>query len=132
LDRNRGEIAEARAARDLAAVRMLALQAHIYGDIAAAARAESIAQDNVTAARRQLEAAQHQVGQVELGVRLGALDALERSGAELIALRAELELLDLESELQAARDALEDVLRTPLSGPELALAASLSATVSGS
>lgn len=132
LDRNRGEIAEARAARDLAAERMLALQAHIYGDIAAAVRAESIAQDNVAAARRQLEAAQHQVGQVELGVRLGALDALERSGAELIALRAELELLDLESELQAARDALEDVLRTPLSGPELALAASLSATVSGS
>ena len=40
VNRNRGEIAEARAARELAGKRMLALQADIYGDIAAAERAE--------------------------------------------------------------------------------------------
>jgi outer membrane protein TolC len=130
FDRNRGEIAEARAARDLAAERMLALQARIHGEIAAAVRAESIARDNVEAARRQLEAAQRQMRQVELGVRLGALDTLDRSGAQIVALQAELALLDLRSELQAARNALEDGLRAPLSGPELALAASISAGAS--
>jgi outer membrane protein TolC len=127
VDRNRGEIAQARAARDLAGERMLALQARIYGEIAASEHAEGIARENVAAAQRQLEAAHHQLQQAELGVRLGAIDSLERAGAQLLALRAELELLDLRSELQAARNALEDGLRAPLSGPELVLAPAVSA-----
>lgn len=119
---NRGEIAEARAQRDLAAQRMLALQALIYGDIAAAQSTESIARENAAVAARQLEVARRQAGQVELAVRLGAADILERIAADIVALEAELALVDLRAELQSARDALEDALRSPLSGPELGLA----------
>jgi len=54
---------------------------------------------------------------------LGATDLLEQLGAQIIATQAELEVLQMRAQLQAARNNLEDVLRTPLSGPELALGA---------
>jgi outer membrane protein TolC len=57
LNRNKGEIAEARAGRELAGQHMLALQADIYGAIVAAERAENIARASAGAAERQLEAA---------------------------------------------------------------------------
>jgi outer membrane protein, heavy metal efflux system len=125
LNGNKGEIAEARAGRDLAGQRMLALQADIYGEIAAAGRAERIARVNIAMAERQLKAARQQEQQIVLGVRLGALDSLEQLGAEIVAMRAELEVLEMRAELQTSRNILEDVLHTPLSGPELAMAASV-------
>jgi len=118
---NRGEIAEARAGRDLAGQRMLALQADIYGEIEAAGRAERIARMNAETAELQLKAAQKQAQQADLGVRLGALDSLEQLGAQIAATRAELEVLEMRAQLQASRNALEDALRTPLSGPELTM-----------
>ena len=119
---NQGEIAEATAGREAAGRRMLALQADIYGDIAAAERAELTARTNLEAAERQLKAARQQLAQTELGVRVGALDSLERIGAQIIATRAELELVRMRAQLQVSRNALEDALRAPLSGPEIALA----------
>ena len=47
---------------------------------------------------------------------------MERVGAEILAIRAELEVLEMRAQLQTARNNLEDVLHTPLSGPEVALA----------
>jgi cobalt-zinc-cadmium efflux system outer membrane protein len=128
---NKGEIAEARAGRDLAGQRMLALQAGIYNEIAAAGRAEHIARLNADAAERQLQAARQQEKHADLGVRLGALDAPEQIGAQILATRAELELLEMHAQLQISRNHLEDVLHTPLSGPELALAKSVSGAAGG-
>jgi outer membrane protein, heavy metal efflux system len=128
---NKGEIAEARAGRDLAGQRMFALQADIYGEIAAAGRAEHIARVNADAAERQLQAARLQEQQIDLGVRLGAQDALELTGAQILVTRAELELLQMRAQLQVARNHLEDVLHTPLSGPELALAKSVAVVPAG-
>ena len=119
---NRGEIAEARAGRELAAQRMLALQADIYGEIAAAERAERLARLNIDAAQRQLQAAQQQSRQAQIGQRVGAIGAAEAAAANLLVLRAQLELLEMRTQLQESRDGLEDVMRTPLSGPELGLA----------
>lgn len=124
LNGNKGEIAEARAARELAGKRLLALQADIYGEITAAERAENLARASAATAERRLETARRQVQQSELGLRLGEADALERVGAEILAIRAELEVLEMRARLQAARDDLEDVLHAPLSGPEIALAKS--------
>jgi outer membrane protein TolC len=121
---NKGEIAEARAARELAGKRLLALQADIYGEITAAERAESLARMSAATAERRLATARRQMQQSELGVRLGESDILERVGSEILAIRAELEVLDMRARLQAARDDLEDVLHAPLSGPEIALAKS--------
>ena len=123
--RNQGEIAEATAAREVAAQRMLALQAAIYGDIEAAERAEQVALANIDAAARRHEAAQQQLQHADLALRLGAVDRMEHTGADVLALRAELETVQAHAQMQAARNALEDALHAPLSGPELALVLSL-------
>jgi len=127
---NKGEIAEARAGRELAGQRMLALQADIYGEIVAAERAESIARQSADAAERQLQAALGQRRASDLGFRLGATDLQDQLSAEIITLRAELEVVQMREELQNSRNSLEDVLRAPLSGPELALAKSMASIVS--
>jgi outer membrane protein, heavy metal efflux system len=127
---NRGEIAEARAGRELAGQRMLALQDDIYGEIIAAERAESIARQSTDAAERQLQAAQRQKQASDLGFTLGAADRQDQLSAEIIIIRAELEVVQMRAELQNSRNSLEDALRAPLSGPELALAKSMSSIVS--
>jgi cobalt-zinc-cadmium efflux system outer membrane protein len=131
LNRNRGEIAEARAGRELAGQRMLALQADIYGAIVAAERAEHIARASADAAERQLEAARRQKQTADLGVSLGAADVQDQVAADILAMRAELEVIEMRAQLQNSRNNLEDVLHAPLSGPELALAKSMSSIVSG-
>ncbi len=131
LNRNRAEIAEARAGRELAGQRMLALQAGIYGEIAAAERAEHIARASTDAAERQLEAARRQKQTADLSFRLGAADIQDQVGVEILSMRAELEVLEMRALLQTSRNHLEDVLHAPLTGPELALVQSMSALVSG-
>jgi outer membrane protein, heavy metal efflux system len=132
FNRNRGEIAEAHADRELAGQRMLALQADIYGQIEAALRAERIARQSADAAERQLQAARRQKEQIDLGLRLGSTDVQEQIGAEIFVTRAELEVVQLRAQLQASRNNLEEVLHAPLSGPELAIAESLPALATGS
>jgi cobalt-zinc-cadmium efflux system outer membrane protein len=131
LNRNKGEIAEARAGRELAGQRMLALQADIYGAIVAAERAEHIARASADAAERQLEAVRRQKQTADLSFRLGAADAEDQVVAEILAMRAELEVVQMRAQLQNSRNNLEDVLHAPLSGPELALAKSMASMVAG-
>jgi outer membrane protein TolC len=131
FNRNRGEIAEARAGRDIAGQRMLALQADIYGEVASAERAERVARASMNAAERQLATARRQQQQADLGLRLGATDSLEPLGAQIIATRVELEVLQMRAQLQASRNVLEDALHAPLSGPELTLSISGSSLAPG-
>lgn len=121
FNRNRGEIAEARAGRELAGQRMLALQESIYGQITGAERAEAIARDNARAARERLDSAQEQLRHAMLGLKLGAIDRSEQLAASIAATRAQLDLLQTQARWQAARDALEDAVRAPLTGPELSM-----------
>jgi outer membrane protein TolC len=131
FNRNKGEIAEARAGRELAARRMLALQADIYGEIVAAERSEHIARAGTEAALRQLDAARRQNRTADLEFHLGATDVVGQVDSEIFAMRAELEVLQMRAKLQGSRNTLEDVLHAPLSGPELAMAKSMSSIVSG-
>jgi outer membrane protein, heavy metal efflux system len=124
LNGNRGEIAEARAARELAGQKLLALQADIYGAIEAAERDERIARQSADAAQRRLASVRQQVEQANLALRLGAAGAQENLSAQILAAQAELEVLQTRTQLQASRNNLEDVLHAPLSGPELKLAGS--------
>ncbi|HUX73089.1 MAG TPA: TolC family protein [Steroidobacteraceae bacterium] len=121
LNGYRGEIAEARAARTVAGRRMLALQADIYGRIAAAVRTEQLARAAVAVAGRRLDVARRQAARADLAARLGEVNGERRLASAVIVAQAELALLQMRSRLQAARDALEDALHAPLSGPELAL-----------
>jgi len=131
INRNRGEIAEALADREMAGQRMLALQTEIYGEIVAAERAEHIARASADAAERQLDAARRQKRTADLGFEVGAADLESQVGADILAMRAELELLQMRAQLQASRNGLEGVLHTPLSGPELALGQSMVSIASG-
>jgi outer membrane protein, heavy metal efflux system len=131
LNGNKGEIAEARADRELAAQRMLALQADIYGEIVAAERAEHIARTSADAAEQQLEAARRQQHLMNLGFKLGETDVQDQVGADIVAMRAELEVVQMRAQLQDSRNSLENVLHVPLSGPELALANSVPSIMSG-
>jgi cobalt-zinc-cadmium efflux system outer membrane protein len=131
FNRNRGEIFEARAGRDLAGQRILAVQADIYGEIVGAERAEHIARASAAAAERQLQAALRQQQTAELGFKLGAANLEDRVAAEILAMRAELEVVVSRAQLQHSRNNLEDALHAPLSGPELALGDSLSSMVAG-
>jgi len=122
FNQNRGEIAEATAAREVAAQKMLAAQAGIYGEIEGAVRAEAVARASVDNARERRDAARKQVDHADVALRLGAGDSLERAAAEGVALRADLEVVQAQAAWQSARNALEDALHAPVSGPELALA----------
>jgi hypothetical protein len=62
---------------------------------------------------------------------VGAADLHDQVGAEIFAMRAELEVVQMRARLQSSRNGLEDALHAPLSGPELALAKSLSPIASG-
>jgi len=121
FNRHAGEIAEARAARDVAGQHMLAVQAGIIGAIAAAERGEAVARDGSAAAERSLEAVRSQRRNSALNLRLGAIGANEDQAAAVLALRGDLETVQMRAHWQAARNALEAALHAPLSGPELQL-----------
>jgi outer membrane protein, heavy metal efflux system len=118
---NRGEIAEARAGREVAGQQMLAVQAGIYGEIAEAVRLEEIARGGAEVAERRLQSTRKREEQLQLAMRVGASDAVEQTTAQILVTQAELDLLQSRQQLQSARNALENVLRAPLSGPELSL-----------
>jgi len=132
LNGNRGEIAAARAAREVAGQHMLDVQAGIYGEIAAAERGENLARSAADAADRQVASARRQEQQAQLAQRLGESLVQEHLAARIIALRAQLEVVQMQAQLQEARNALEDVVRAPLSGPELALTKPLAGVASES
>jgi CRISPR system Cascade subunit CasA len=125
LNRNKGEIAEARAGRELAAQRMLALQSDIYGEVEAAEHAEDLARRSLAAAQRQFAAALGLRQFAAISLQVGAADTLEHIRSQILVTQAEFELLQMRAQLQSSRNKLEDVLHAPLSGPELALATSL-------
>ena len=120
IDGNRGEIAEARAARELAGRRMLALQA------------EGRLRDAAAVAEQELQAARRDVAHHALALRLGDTGLEESLAADIVAIRAELELLRTRGQLQRARNQLEDALHMPLSGPELSLLRAARPPVPGS
>lgn len=126
-----GEIAEAKAARDVAGRQMLAVQAVIVGAIDAAERAERMAAGSVALARSSVESAGAQRRNAAASLRAGSINAAEDLTAEIGVLRSELELLHARARLQAARNALEDALRAPVSGPELQLSQPLSGSLAG-
>jgi outer membrane protein, heavy metal efflux system len=97
----------------------------------AAERAEHIARASIDAAERQLEAARRQKQTADLALRVGSADLQDQVGADIIAMRAELEVVQIRAQLQNSRNNLEDALHAPLSGPELALAKSMSSIASG-
>ncbi|HEY2395146.1 MAG TPA: TolC family protein [Rudaea sp.] len=131
LNSNAGEIAEARAARDVAGRRMLATQAGILGAIEAAGRSEAQVRSGVDASEKAQQTARDQRRNAAVNLRFGGIAAAEDMAAELLALRADLQASQMRAQWQAARNALEDALHAPLSGPELQLSPAMPVAVAG-
>jgi len=121
LNRNRGEIAEARAARELAGERMLAIQAGILGAIDLAERNESLAREAVATAKSDLAANRTDMTRLQHGIDAGEYGSQQTLTATILRLRAELSVLESQAQMQVARNDLEDAVHAPLSGPELEL-----------
>ncbi|HUD41490.1 MAG TPA: TolC family protein [Dokdonella sp.] len=122
FDRNRGEIADASGAREVAGARLVALQAAIHARIDAARAAETLAADALAAAERRAAAAADRQRRAGRALELGAIDRSEALAAGIEAAETALAVLDRQIALQSARLALEDALHAPLSGPETTLA----------
>jgi outer membrane protein TolC len=131
FNRNEGEIGEAKAAREVAGRKLLALQADIHGEVDAALRADAVASESLDAARRRGDSLRQQLAHADAALKLGAGDSLDRANAEVLVLRAELEAVQASAQRQSARNALEDALHAPLSGPELELAKAWTVAESG-
>jgi outer membrane protein TolC len=101
---------------------MLMLQAGIYGEIESALRAEKVAEENLDAALQRGNAIRQQLHHADVALGIGAGDRMDHTSVEVLALRAELEVVQARARMQSTRNALEDALHAPLSGPELALA----------
>lgn len=118
---SRARIDERIAARERAGQQLLAIQAGIHADIDAALAAEALARANAETAQRRIADAQELQRQRALALKLGAIDSSESLATEIVAGEAYRDALQRRAEHQAARLALEDALRAPLSGDELRL-----------
>lgn len=121
FNRNQGQIAQARAARTAAGEQMLSVQASIFGEIAGARRGEALAREQARQTAQRVELADRQLQRTQRAIQAGAGYSVQLLAARITALRSGLLQIRARARLQEARDALEDALRTPLSGPELDL-----------
>jgi len=113
LDQNQGPIAEAGARRKLAAVKFVALQAQVIGEIDRAVSGWRVARAQWQTGNELLASEQRQQKSAEAQIQAGAGDRLDGLNAELELSSAELGRLDNEARLQTALAALEDALQQP-------------------
>jgi outer membrane protein, heavy metal efflux system len=111
VNRNRGPIAEAEAARGAAAARFVAIQAHALAEIDAAAA--GLTQARAAAAEAANAAADQEKRERAVQARFAAGDIsrVELDGARLEVVAAQLALLDARSRAQAAIGRLENAMQ---------------------
>jgi outer membrane protein TolC len=118
LSRNRGPIAEAQAKRATAGAHVLTLQAQILSEIETAEVDLDVSLAALARANAQSRDAHALADQTQRGFDLGGEDRPTLLTAQLVASAEDLAALDALERAQTALGALEDALRTPLSGPE--------------
>lgn len=121
FNRNEGPIAEALAAREAAGRHAVSVQAAILAEIDAARAAYATALVALDRARAQRATSEAVVESTQRALQLDATDRPTLLAAEVSASTDRLAELDALERAQQALGALEDALRTPLAGPEVAL-----------
>lgn len=125
FDRNTGPIAEAEAQREIEGQRLLALQARVLGEQAAALAGYRASLDEIERAADSQRSAARQLGLAERQFAAGQVDRLERAQRRLEAGGAERRLLAARVAAQRAFGRLEDAVQQPLDGSATPAAASL-------
>jgi outer membrane protein TolC len=118
LSRNEGPIAEARAKREEAAARFLALQAKVLAEIDRALEVFKISDQNVVALRSLADVQTKRSASVAAQVAAGAADQTELLNAQFEAATVQVTQLDNQIKLQQAIGALEDAVQRPLELPD--------------
>jgi outer membrane protein TolC len=113
LNQNQGPIAESKARRELAAAKLLQLQAQVIGAIDRAVAGLEAARSQLKTGSALLDAAERQQQSVAAQVRAGAAEQLDLLNAEMELNAVQLAQLDGETQLQSASGALEDALQRP-------------------
>lgn len=114
LNRNRGPIAQASAAREEAAARFLALQSRVLGEVEASVSQAASAVPQVQAADTLLQALERRHATARTRYDLGDISRLELLGVESETVTTELARLHALSTAQRALGALEDAMQVPL------------------
>lgn len=121
FNRNQGPIAEAEARRSGAGDEVMAIQAQILNEIDSAQQAYQSAVQNLQTVLQQSDAVESLLQQARQALALGGMDQIGVVTATLATRVQSLAVLDAVEVMQRSLGQLEDALRTPLSGPELAL-----------
>src|ERR1043166_105993 len=116
LYRNQGGITEAKAKRDEAAAKFLALQARVISEIDRALLNRAAAIEQVRQLEELSRARQQQVEQVETAFKAGAADQFEVASARVEFATSEIVRLDALAKKQQAIGMLEDALQRSFDG----------------
>ena len=118
LNRNRGKIAQAEAAREVAAAKFKQVQSKALGEIELAVVNHRGSQDKVAAARQLFEDLKKQEKTTQGMLQAGEIGRADLSQRQLEVNTAALALLDAEVSAQEALGGLEDALQVPATLPE--------------
>ena len=114
LNQNQGPIAEAKARREEAGARFVALQSAVLAAIERALAARAAALEQVAQQSRLTGLAREQSASVAAMFQAGAADKLELSSAQFESSVSELAYLDAQFKAQLAIAQLEDAIKRPL------------------
>jgi len=114
INQNQGPITEAKAKREEAAARFVALQAKVIADIDRALAARATALDQVARQSQLTRFSREQTASVETLFKAGAADKLELSSAQLEASANDLAFLDAQIKAEQAVAQLEEAVQRPL------------------
>jgi outer membrane protein TolC len=121
FNKNEGPIAEAEAAREEAAARMLAAQASVFNDIDAAMAAYQAATEKSGASEELLAQLREQEALSSTAYRLGEVSRLALLSAQLELATGELARLETLGQAQQAAGELENAVQSPLDLPSWVL-----------
>jgi cobalt-zinc-cadmium efflux system outer membrane protein len=116
LYRNQGGIVEAKAKRDEAAARFLALQAKVISEIDRALLNRAAAIEQLRQVDELVSAERQQIDQLETSFKAGAADQFDLASARVEVATTELARLDVLAKQQQAIGLLEDALQRPFDG----------------
>lgn len=114
LNQNQGPIAVAKARREEAAARFIALQAKVIAEIDRALAVRAAAMEQVTRQSQFTQLAHEQLSSVEAMFKAGAADKVELAGAQLETTVNDLVFLDAQVKAQQAVAQLENAIQRPL------------------